>query len=387
MGKRELLLIAAFVLVGVVVYQATAPAADPSRRRWSVGGLIEEIRREVRGNQAHAEAKSTTTIPAAGPVRELRLVLGSVELNVLGEERDDIAAELAVSSNAYDQAEAERTAKDTRLKVDESGAVVSISIDFPREGRQRASLILKVPARLELRIEKNGSTQISNVAALSITGRGDTTISNVKGAVTATQRGSMLKVSNVGGLRLTTFSGAEAAISNVQGDVTLSLQSGEVEASAIEGSIDVEARNCDFTLSRIEKLRKPIRINASGGEIVVRDAQTELRIDGRDSDIRVEQRVPAPLAIYNSGGETIDVALPADAGYKVDAVTVEGRLTADASLEKVGIKVESSTAEGGESGSPREEQRATATVRGGGPLLTLRARGGDIVLRSGNVER
>src|SRR5687768_17866711 len=105
MGKRELLLIAAFVLVGVVVYQATAPAADPSRRTWSIGGLIDNVRREIRGDQARAEARSTTTVPAADPVRELRLTIGSAELKVLGEERDYIAAELVVSSNAYDQAE------------------------------------------------------------------------------------------------------------------------------------------------------------------------------------------------------------------------------------------------------------------------------------------
>jgi hypothetical protein len=381
MGKRELLLIAAFVLVGVVVYQATAPPADPSRRTWSVGGLINELRREVRGNQASAEAQSTTTIPAAEPVRELRLVVGSVELKILGEERDDIEAALLVSSNAFDAAEAERTAKATRLKVDEAGAVVSMSIDFPREGRQRAALTLKVPARLELRIEKGGSTQISNVETLMITGRGETTVSNIKGSVTATQRGNSLTLSNVGTLRLNTFSGAEAKISNVRGDATLSLQSGEVLASAIEGTVDIEARNCDLTLEGMEKVRKPIRINAINGEVVIRGVQTELRVDGRDTEIRVEQSAPAPIAIYNTGDEGVELALPADGGYKLDAMTLDGRLTVDPSLEKLGVKVAASTAEGGDSGDARDEQRVAAVVRGGGPLVTLRARGGDIALR------
>src|SRR5687768_17403623 len=131
----------------------------------------------------------------------------------------------------------------------------------------------------------------------------------------------------------------------------------------------------------MEKVRKPIRINAINGEVVIRGVQTELRVDGRDTEIRVEQSAPAPIAIYNTGEEGVELALPADGGYKLDAMTLDGRLTVDPSLEKLGVKVAASTAEGGDSGDRRDEQRVAAVVRGGGPLVTLRARGGDIALR------
>ena len=105
MGKRELLLAAGFLLIGVVVYQVTAPAADPSRPRWSVGGILEQVRRDVRGNQAQASSTSTTSIAAPTSLREVRIVVGSVNVSLVGEDRSDIQSELEVTSNAYDQAE------------------------------------------------------------------------------------------------------------------------------------------------------------------------------------------------------------------------------------------------------------------------------------------
>ena len=379
MGKRELLLVAAFFVVGAAVYQFTAPPRDPNRPRWSVGGVVESIRREVRGNQAQATAKIPSTIPAPHSVRELRIMVGSVNVAVVGEEREDIEAELDVTSNAYDEAEAERTAKATRLKVDEAGPVITVSVDFPREGRQRASLSLKVPARLALRVEKNNELTVTNVAAVTVTGRGDTTLSGIPGSVQATQRGSAITLSDIGALKLTTLSGAEAKLSDVKGDVTLSLQGGELHAEALAGSLEIESRNCDITLEKLEKVRQG-RINAVNGELVIRGIQTELRIDGRDADIRVEQAAPAPLSVYNEGNETVELTLPAG-GLKIDARTIDGRLTVDEALSKT-VKVETSGSEGGESGGAREEQSVSAVVAGGGPLITIRAQNGDISIRS-----
>ena len=379
MGKRELLLAAAFVLIGVVVYQATAPAADPTRPRWSVGGIVESIRREVRGNQAEAQAKIPSTIPAPASVRELRINVGSVAVTITGEERDDIQAELDVTSNAYDTAEAERTARATTLKVDAAGPVITLSVDFPREGRQRASLVLRVPSRLELRIEKNSTLVVTNAAALSVTGRGTTTVTGVPGAVQATQRGSAITLTDIGPLKLTTFSGAEAKVANVHGDATFSLQSGQLRAEGLEGSVEIESRNCDVTLEKLEKVRNA-RINAGAGEVVVRGIQSELRIDGRETDIRVEQARPAPLSIYNEGNETVELTLP-PGPLKIDARTVDGRITVDEALAKSGVKVETTGSQGGETGSSREEQHVAAVIGGGGPLITVRAQRGDILLR------
>ena len=381
MGKRELLLAVVFLIIGIVVYQVTAPAADPNRRGWSVGGIVEQIRREIRGNQAQAKANASRTIAAPESVRELKIVVGSVNVTVVGEDRTDIQADMAVTSNAYDAAEAERTAKASTLKVDEAGPVVTLTPYFPPEGEQRASLTVKVPSRLELRVEKNNTLEVTNVAALTVSGRGQTTAETVAGPVQVSQRGSSITLIDIGPLKLSSQAGTEARVSNVRGDASFSLQGGELQASEIDGNIEIESRNSDIKLEKLEKLRRPIRINATGGEVAVLGVQTELRIDGRETDIRVEQSAAALLAVYNEGNETVELTVPSG-GFRIDAVTIDGRVTIDEALEKAGVKVTTSGSQGGETGSSNEEHRVQAAVRGGGPMITVRARRGDIVLRS-----
>ncbi len=65
MGKRELLLVAAFVIVGALVYQFTAPPPAPGERSFSLSQLIGNVRRQVRGNRAQADTTTTTDHPVA----------------------------------------------------------------------------------------------------------------------------------------------------------------------------------------------------------------------------------------------------------------------------------------------------------------------------------
>src|SRR5829696_8303228 len=98
MGKRELLLVVGFIVLGAVVYQVTAGPADPSRRSWSFAGMIQQMRREVSGNQASGKSRSTLTAPAPSSLRELRLVMRSGKITVTGEDREDIAFTIDVTS-------------------------------------------------------------------------------------------------------------------------------------------------------------------------------------------------------------------------------------------------------------------------------------------------
>ena len=70
MGKRELLLIAGFVLAGIGLYYATAPAGAPGDQGFSPSRIIEHLRREIRGNQASAELTTTLTHPLAATTNE-----------------------------------------------------------------------------------------------------------------------------------------------------------------------------------------------------------------------------------------------------------------------------------------------------------------------------
>src|SRR5262245_42584202 len=106
MGKRELLLIGGFVLFGVIVYYATAPAAAPDQGRFTVGKLLEDIRREIHGDPGSAEAKSSKILALDKNITELRIEIGSAALTIVGEHRADLASDMSVRSTGYDDAEA-----------------------------------------------------------------------------------------------------------------------------------------------------------------------------------------------------------------------------------------------------------------------------------------
>lgn len=380
MGKRELLLAAAFLLVGFAVYQFTAPPGDPSKPGFSLSRIMDEIRREVRGQRATAEARDTTTLPVPPAVRELRLAPGSATVTITGEDRQDVEVELHVRSTGYDTEEASRLVKATRLKTDQAGPLLIVGIEYPREGRQTATMTFKVPAQLGVRIDtKGGTLKVENVASLALgTARGDTTIANVPGDVSIEQRGNRLTIADVGSLRLRAMAVREGHVTGVAGDASLNVNGGEFRVQRLGGTLDVESRNAELRFEQLDALRAPVRVNGIGGEIEFAGLRTEARIDGRECEIRVVQAAAAPLAIY-SVNEAIEVTLAAG-GFDLDARAVEGRITLDEKLDQSAVAIDAPAA-GADSGGAPNEARATGTVNGGGPPITLRATRGDIVLR------
>jgi len=380
MGKRELLLVVAFVLAGALVYQFTAPPPDPAARGFSVSRIIDNIRREVRGRPESAEITQTFTRPAAESLKEIRLRIPSGGMTVTGEDRADISAEFHVRSNGYDKAEAEKLAKESTLKFDEAGGVLIIATYFPDEGTQRPTLRLKVPSRLAIKVDdKTGEMTITDVAMVAMgISRGATTITKVTGAVSLTQRGSTATITDIGSLKLTSAAGARVRVAQVRGDLTLSLQGGEFRGEGLTGTLEVESRTTDVQFDKIDDLRGPIRVNANLGKVTFNGLKTDARIDGRETEIRVTMAAPAPLAIYNEGDEPVELTMP-PGGVTVDALSVNGRITVDGELEQAGLRV---VAPPGGATDDRRETRLNGSIKGGGPTITLRSQRGDIALRS-----
>jgi hypothetical protein len=380
MGKRELLLAAVILVLGFVVYQFTAPPGDPSKPGFSFSRIIDEVRREVRGQRESAEDTKLTKIPVPETVREIRLdELSSTVVTIVGEDRADIEAEFHVRSNGYDVAEAKRLVAESTLKSDEAGALLILATKYPVEGRQSGRLTLKIPARLGVRTDgKSGVMKISRVESVAIgTARANTELTDIRGHVAVTQRGSQITVQNVGSVRLQTFS-AEAKLVNVRGDTTLNVQGGEFAAEQLHGALEVESRTSEMRFERLEKLRGPVRINASLGELLLVGLAVEARIDGRNTQIRVEPAVPVTLSVYNTE-EDVDIILPSG-GMRLDLMATEGDVEVPEGLkEQLTI-----TPPPGDSAPPvgRTEQRVAGDLFGGGPLITVRVTRGEIILKT-----
>ena len=369
MGKRELLLIAAFVVVGAIVYQFTAPPPAAGERSFQPGRIFDHIRRAIAGNRASAELVNRSNHAVEPGVSELRFdQLRSANLTIIGENRSDIDAELRVHSNAYDEQEAEQTAKQTVLKADRAGARLALSVFYPDAGVQRATLILKVPQRLAVRLQGGGNElTISHVSALELGGaRGKVDIEDVSGLVSGSHRGGELHIANAGTIKVTT-TGTDAEVERIHGEMTMTMRGGELKGGELAGPVDLDTNGTDITLERLDKTSGMVRINAVGGSLEIKGLRTEGRFDVRGTDVGVAIDRAAPLAIYSEGGDSIEVTPPAG-GYQLDAVATQGAINLPAGTLDVT--------------SSEQEHRASGPINGGGPTITIRSKRGDITIKA-----
>lgn len=368
MGKRELLLIVAFVIVGAVVYQFTAPPAAPGERSFSFSQMVDSMRRTVRGNRASAEAANTTTHPVAAGVKEFRLSLLRGEITIVGEERDTIEAVLHVRSNGFDDGEAQRLARATVLKVTETGTTSRAVVDFPIEGRQTARIVLRVPRRLQIWVEpSSGRVDISNVAAVHLgTARGEVQLRRIAGLIGGLQRGGDLTIAGAGSIKLQTIS-SDARIEQVRGAVSLNMRAGELRAGDIVGPIDIQATSTDVGLEKLDTTTGLLTLTAVSGSVSIKGLRTEGRITARNADVEVVIDRAATLDISSEGGDAVEFT-PPQGGYQLDVVTSDAPITLTAGMPEV------------ETSGP--ERRARGPVNGGGPTISIRTTRGSITARA-----
>jgi hypothetical protein len=376
MGKRELLLIVAFVVVGAVVYQATAPPSGSDDSGLSVSRMLDAFKRHLRGNRASLELTTRSTLPLDPEIEELRVTGFAQVLEITGEDRADLQSTLLVHSAAYDEQEAKQYGDRTVLLTDRAGASLILRVDYPREGRQRAELTLRIPAHLQVRVEsRTDKLVITNVAGVELSGTEDeATIRKIDGRVSADHRSGPVTIEDVEALKFH-GRGTELTAKGVHGDATLVMEGGGgLTASGISGAIELESRNTDVNLAKLDDTTGPIRINISGASARLSGLRSDTRVDGRRSGMEIAMSGAAPLAIYNDGD---DVTLtPPPAGYRLDVIAIDGTITPDSVLRELGLQPPA----GGDHGDQRES-RVSGPVNGGGPTITVRVTRGDLILK------
>jgi hypothetical protein len=370
MGKRELLLIIGFVVLGAVVYQATAPPPDPGEEGFSISRIFHNIRREMRANSASARLVNPVAHAVPAEVTELRVDPRSRGVTITGGDSDSVEGELSVHSTGSDEAEARRLASETVVQFEQTGSVLFARVYYPTGGRQTTELTLSVPSRLRVRVSPNsGKLQASKLAGLELDqARGETIVEDISGAVTLQHRGGELRVSRVGALNLTAR-GSTVQLAQVSGTTTLNVQAGELTATGLAGSIELESTGAQVTLEGLEKTTGPIRANTTAGELTLRGVAAETQVDARAAEVNIAVHAPALITVISDAGGEIRIAPPAG-GFSLTAETRAGDITIDPPELLGPLALEANEDAAG--------KRLRGDVNGGGPLLSIRARG-DIV--------
>jgi hypothetical protein len=372
MGKRELVLVAVFIFLGIVIYQVTAPPPPPGAESFSFGGLIRGMRRGVQGPRETATADSALTAPAPQSIAAVRVSLARTsDVTITGEDRDDVSATLHVVARGFDANEASSSAHGPKLKLDTAGDAIVLSIDTsgaaPPSRTQPPpvfTIALAVPRRLAIRAEPHiGRFVLSNVASADIaSSRGETKITDIPGDLRLTHNGGTLEIAAAGSLKLTARN-SRGTVKGIASRTSIDGAGGDLTLSDIAGPLEIESHNTDFIIDAGARLTPPLRITMTGGSLRVTGLRVEARIDGRNSELDIRMDGAAPVNVYNLG--EILLTPPPD-GYTLDATASEGRIT----VEDAGITA-----------SEGPDSHAEGKVRGGGPSIALRTTRGRIDVR------
>lgn len=363
MGKRELLIIAAFVAVGVIVYQFTAPPST-STSSFSFANIFNEARREMRGNPGRASVTHTATLALAPGQSEIRVLRVGRDVQVIGEARTDVEYSLTVSSNGPDEATAKTYAERTVFQRDDVAESLILRVDYPDEASQEATAIIKVPARLMVRVENSVGVTISGVAGAHVeAARGAVNLTNIAGPVTGMHSDGDVNITGAESVKMR-LTRLRSNLSGVSGGLTLDVRDGECQVKESNGPLEVDSLRAELTLTGH---RGQTIVRGTDGRVTLDGPLAESRVDMRRAEVEVTTAGRAPITILTTD-QTARLIVSDGAAFALDAMTTGGQIqSGDLGLtpEKTG-----------------DDSKLVHTFGGGkGTRVTIRNSRGDIVVR------
>jgi hypothetical protein len=364
MGKRELLIIVAFVAIGVIAFEVSAPPA-PEGRGFSITRFFQNARRNLRGNAALASTTLNGDIPIAATVTEVRLAGANRGVHIVGENRTSIEYELHIESNGPDDATALESAKRASLKQDDLGTSLALTVTYPKEGQQWGALVVRVPARLAVRVSGSGGADVSGVKSVDLDQlSGTTSIREISGAVTGSHRNGDLAIEKVGAADLNLLA-SRAKIADVEHNLMISSRNGRVEISGSKGLVEIDETNQEIT---VHEPAGGVRVTGTSGRVTIENPRQETKVDCRRAEVELtlSQSVAATLLTTE---EPIRLTLAGAPQIALDAAASDGGV-----IHADDFDLEVKSAEG--------EQHLTHNF-GASPTarVTLRSAHGDIVIR------
>jgi hypothetical protein len=366
MGKRELLLISGFAVIGLLVYQLTMPATADTGGGF--GAWWARVRSHVAQNwvEKHYERKDEVPVPAA--VRTVAVEMDRASVTILGEARDTLAVDLSGVVYGGDDEMAKALAEQIKVDVSTDGPLMKLALNLPKREelsrRPRVQLTLRVPARLavELRLG-GGELDVTNVAAVQVVkASGRLRIASIAGAVTGELGPGEIEIDHVGSVALETRSGSQVRIADVAGTFEVEARRGDFRARGIGGAAHFDGRDVE---AELEDLAGPLRLTGSGGEVRVRDVRGPITAETERTTLKLTPGIAVAISATTEH-DAIELTLP-PGGILLDAQATGGDIRTPDGL----ITVERNG----------DDAKASGPVRGGGPRVMLRTSRGDITVR------
>ncbi|MCP3984765.1 MAG: DUF4097 family beta strand repeat protein, partial [bacterium] len=157
-------------------------------------------------------------------------------------------------------------------------------------------------------------------------------------------------------------SGGSIELEQITGDVEVVTSGGRIQAQEIDGNLKAETSGGRIHVSEVNG---DVDVHTSGGRIRIREAAGEVRAmtSGGPIEVRFDGQ---PSGKLETSGGSIEVEVPENLGFDLDAETSGGRVELDDDLHLKG---------------ETERSKISGEVNGGGPSLSLETSGGNIQIQ------
>jgi hypothetical protein len=317
---------------------------------------------------------------------------GALQIKVLLDRGDisvtpspDNQAHLVVHKTLHgdSQSNADRLNQSTQPKFQQQGILWLLDLTGGDYQRGRFNVDLQLPSNAALSV----ATRVGNV---SVSGRkgsleaasehGNVNVDQITGDLSVRLKHGDLTAKDVSGNVTVDGTISDSNISDVGGTVTLNgTYWGDMQLARIAKQVHFLSSRTDLQFAKLDgefnmqpdelranSITGPFKLSTRSKSVHLEDVSGEVHIDNQNGS--VEMRPKAPLGnidVTNVHGE-IDLTLPANAGFQLDAQSLGGEIQSDFS-----VSVDNSG----------NNATARGTVGKGGPAVRLKADHGTIQLR------
>lgn len=353
---------------------------------WNWSGLGAEIGAgsdwdNVFGN--HYDFNDNFAQPLAGG-SEIKILSAQGDITVTPSEDNQVHAVVRKSVRSDSQENANRVNDSTHPRFTQQGSVWLLDLSSGDFEKARFDLDLQLPKKIALSMAtRRGNLSVSQREGnvdLS-TDRGNLSAENVTGAASLHLRHGSVNVKTVTGNVQVDGEVEDGSISDVTGTLEFDAgYNGTVQLSHIGQRLHFKSVRTDFQLAKLDgeismghgdiratAFAGPVKLNTRSNEVHFEDVSGEVDVENRNGIVSIRPKLPLGNIDVNNVRGGIELELPAEAGFRLDAESKSGTID----VNDFNISVD----------NQRRDATARATVGKGGPDIRLRTDRGTIQIR------
>ncbi len=295
-----------------------------------------------------AQGSFDRTLTVTAPV-DLEITSGSGDVRVQPGDSSRVQVRAKITARRASAAEAADVVRriEANPPIEQTGSTIRIGRLDDEELRNKVSIAYDVVAPKQTRLRARAGSGNVTIAGLqgpvsAQAGSGDVSVADVDDSVEAQAGSGDLRLEGTrGGVRASTGSGDISAV-NLKGDL---------RASA--GSGDIEVRQSDVTSAEMK---------TGSGDITVHEVHGALRVSTGSGSISADGTPSASWDVSAASGD-VRLRLPQTSAFNFEAHTASGSIAINHPLTAQTIS---------------NRRRLEGTVRGGGPLVSVKTASGDV---------